>query len=70
MNPIKNLKYLLVMIKSEPLHHIKKLFDFLISFLLSVIKKSKIDYVIVIYTLGKSGSSSILSTLQRKFSIF
>ena len=58
------------MIKTEPLHHIKKLFDFFLSFFLSVIKRSEIDYVIAIYTLGKSGSSSILSTLQRKFLIF
>lgn len=58
------------MIKTEPLHHIKKLFEFFVSFSLSVIKKSEINYVIAIYTLGKSGSSSLLSTLQRKFSIF
>jgi len=70
MMSIKNIKYLLVMVKTEPLHHIKKLFEFFISFSLSVIKKSEIDYVIAIYTLGKSGSSSLLSTLQRKFSIF
>ena len=70
MITIKNLRYVLLMIKTEPLHHIKKLFDFFLSFLLSVIKRSEIDYVIAIYTLGKSGSSSILSTLQRKFLIF
>lgn len=70
MMSIKNIKYLLLMVKTEPLHHIKKLFEFFISFSLSVIKKSEIDYVIAIYTLGKSGSSSLLSTLQRKFSIF
>ncbi len=70
MMSIKNIKYLLVMVKTEPLHHIKKLFEFFVSISLSVIKKSEIDYVIAIYTLGKSGSSSLLSTLQRKFSIF
>ena len=70
MITIKNLRYVLLMIKTEPLHHIKKLFDFFLSFSLSVIKRSEIDYVIAIYTLGKSGSSSILSTLQRNFSIF
>jgi len=68
MISIKNFKYVILMIKSEPLHHIKKLFHFFTLFLLSIIKKSEIDYVIAIYTLGKSGSSSMLSTLQRKFS--
>ena len=70
MITIKNLKYLIVMVKTEPLHHIKKLFDYIKSYFLSLIKKKEKDYIIAIYTLGKSGSSSILSILQRKFSIF
>ncbi|RPF73849.1 MAG: hypothetical protein CBE49_003580 [Rickettsiales bacterium TMED289] len=64
----KNLKYIFAMVKAEPLHHIKKLFSYLKNIPISLNKNIKIDYVIAIYTLGKSGSSSILSTLQEKFS--
>lgn len=70
MKLIKNLKYMVVMVKNEPLHHLKKLLNYSNSWLSSIFKKNNIDFVIAVYTLGKSGSSSILNTLQRKFSIF
>jgi len=70
MKLIKNLTYLFVMVKNEPLHHLKKLLNYSKSFLFSIFKRNKIDYVIAVYTLGKSGSSSIVNRLQRKFSMF
>ena len=67
---LRSLIYTFKMVSNEPAYHLEKLILYAKNLIYSMLRFKVEEVPVAIYTLGKSGSSSIYNTLKREYSYF